>query len=226
MKSKELLLGVFAGLMVCFSAVAGAQTKANYNVSNLQEIGPDNIGGRVSALLVDGETIYAGTALGGLYKKIANNAFDKWNFVPCYLSDGSQLTLPITTMVKRDNGTLYIGTGEKGYVNGNDTAAMASRGRGIWKLQGETFTQLVDPADNSDFYFINEIAIYESGSIHRQFAATENGLYTTTDDWATYTKIFDGAVRDLEVVPTRKMLYFTIPGAIYRISNVENEATV
>lgn len=226
MKSKELLLGVFAGLMVCFSAVAGAQTKANYNVSNLQEIGPDNIGGRVSALLVDGETIYAGTALGGLYKKIANNAFDKWNFVPCYLSDGSQLTLPITTMVKRDNGTLYIGTGEKGYVNGNDTAAMASRGRGLWKLQGETFTQLVDPADNSDFYFINEIAIYESGSIHRQFAATENGLYTTTDDWATYTKIFDGAVRDLEVVPTRKMLYFTIPGAIYRISNVENEATV
>ncbi|MBO4751998.1 MAG: T9SS type A sorting domain-containing protein [Bacteroidales bacterium] len=226
MKSKELLLGVFAGLLVCFSATADAQTKANYNVTNLQEIGPENIGGRVSSLLMDGETIYAGTALGGLYKKTAANALDKWRFVPCYLSDGSQLTLPITTMAKNDAGVIFVGTGESGYVIGNDTAAMASRGRGLWKLQNETFTQLVDPADNGDFYFINEISLYESGSIHRQFAATENGLYTTTDDWATCTKIFDGVVRDLEMVPTRKILYFTTPGAIYRISNVENETNV
>ncbi|MBO4587819.1 MAG: T9SS type A sorting domain-containing protein [Bacteroidales bacterium] len=226
MKSKELLLGLFAGLLLCFSAVADAQTKANYNVSNLQEIGPENIGGRVSALLMDGETIYAGTALGGLYKKTAANAFDRWHFMPCYLPNGSQLTLPITSLVKNDAGVIFIGTGEKGYVLGNDTAAMASRGRGLWKLQDETFTQLIDPADNGDFYFINELSIYESGAIHRQFAATENGLYTTTDDWATSTKVFDGAVRDLEIVPTRKILYFTTPGAIYRISNVENDANV
>lgn len=226
MKSKELLLGVFAGLLLCFSAVADAQTKANYNVSNLQEIGPENIGGRVSALLMDGETIYAGTALGGLYKKTAANAFDRWHFMPCYLPNGSQLTLPITSLVKNDAGVIFIGTGEKGYVLGNDTAAMASRGRGLWKLQDETFTQLIDPADNGDFYFINELSIYESGAIHRQFAATENGLYTTTDDWATSTKVFDGAVRDLEIVPTRKILYFTTLGAIYRISNVENDANV
>lgn len=222
MKSKELLLGLFAGLLLCFSPLAGAQT----NGAKLQEIGPENIGGRVSALLMDGETIYAGTALGGLYKKTAANAFDRWHFVPCQLSDGSQLVLPITTMIKRDNGAIYIGTGEKGYVVGNDTAAMASRGRGVWKLQNDAFTQLIAPTDNSDFYFVNELSLYESGSIHRQFAATENGLYTTTDDWATYSKVFDGAVRDLEIVPTRKILYFTTPGAIYRISNVENEANV
>ena len=81
-------------------------------------------------------------------------------------------------------------------------------------------------ATNNDFYFVNELAIYENGSIHRQFAATENGLYTTTDDWANCTKVFDGAVRDIEVVATRKMVYFTIPGAIYRISNVEDAANV
>ncbi len=226
MKSKALLLGVFAGLLLCFSAVADAQTKANYNVSGLKELGPENIGGRVSCMLIDGETIYAGTSLGGIFKKNASNAFQAWQFVPCYLSDGTQLTLPVTTMIKRDNGVIYIGTGEHGYVVGNDTAAMASRGRGLWKLQDGTFTQLIDPAEHNDFYFINEIALYEAGSIHRQFAATENGLYTTTDDWATYTRVYDGAVRDLEVVPTRKMLYFTTPGAIHRISNVENETSV
>ncbi len=221
MKSKELLLGLFAGLLLCFSPVANAQ---------LQEIGPNNIGGRVSCVLVDGETVYAGTALGGIFKKSLNNSLQAWQTVPCTLADGSNLTLPVTSMVRHSNGSIFVGTGESGYLVGIDTADMASRGRGIWKFQNGAFTQLVDPAaaGNSDFYFVNELSLYESenGSIHRQFAATENGLYTTTDDWATYTKVFDAAIRDIEVVPTRKMLYFTIPGAIYRISNVEDASSV
>lgn len=219
MKSKELLLGLFVGLLLSFSPVTKAQ---------LQEIGPDNIGGRVSCILVDGETVYAGTALGGLFKKNISDSLEAWQTVPCTLTDGSSLTLPVTSMVKHSNGSIYVGTGESGYLVGNDTAAMASRGRGIWKYQNGSFTQLIDPAERNDFYFVNELALYESenGSIHRQFAATENGLYTTTDDWASCTKVFDAAIRDIEIVPTRKMVYFTIPGAIYRISNVEDPASV
>jgi len=217
MKSKGLLLGLFAGLVLCFSSEANAQ---------LKEIGPNNIGGRVSCLLADGENLYVGSALGGIFVKNISNAFDAWQLVPCTLADGSKLTLPVTSMVKRENGSIYIGTGERGYLVGVDTGAMAARGRGIWKMQNNAFTQLIDPNTNNDFYFINELALYENGSVHRQFAATENGLYTTTDDWATCTKIFDGMVRDIEVVATRKMVYFTVPGAIYRISNVEDEASV
>ena len=118
MKCKDLFLGLFVGLSLCFSPVANAQ---------LQEIGPNNIGGRVNCLLADGETVYAGTALGGLFKKNITNPMEAWQTVPCTLSDGKHLVLPITSMVKRDNGCIYIGTGESEYIVGNDTAAMVQR---------------------------------------------------------------------------------------------------
>ena len=226
MKSKELLLGMFAGLLLCLVPAANAQTNGGQNVSDLQEVGPDNIGGRVSCLLLDGETLYAGASLGGVFKKTASNMFEAWQPVPCRLADGTLLTLPVSTMAKTSNGNIYIGTGEKGYVVGNDTSYMAARGRGLWKLVDGTYTQMIDPATNDDFSFVNELVVYEQGTTHRQFAATEGGLYTTNDDWATYTQIYDGPVCDIELVYTRKMLFFGVPGGIYRISNVESEASL
>ena len=229
MKSKGLLLCIFVSLLVCFQSLTIAQTKANYNVDRLQEIGPNNIGGRVSCLIANGDEIYAGAALGGLYRVSMSNWQDAWQFVPCYLEDGSQLTLPITTLASKGND-LFIGTGEYGYMVGNNIAPMAARGRGLWKMtrsgNNNSFSCLINPADDNNFTYINELCIYENGSVHRQFAATETGLFTTDNDWQTYTKIFDGQVRDLELVANRKVLYFTIPGAIYRISNVEDAASV
>lgn len=224
MKSKELLLAAFMGLMLLGTSVSVAQTKANYQSSNLIEIGPANLGGRVKAIIADRSvasqnTFFAGAAIGGLYEYTTLNG--KWNFVPCYLSDGSQLTLPITTLAQASDYTIYIGTGEAGYVEGNNTGAMAARGRGIWKMDHATreFTQLIDPAANPDFKHINELVIYEDANTERQYAATETGLFTTTNNWATSTKVFDGAVKDIEIVPSRNVLYFTERGAIYRISN-------
>ena len=51
MKSRKVLLGLFAGLAMCFVGTATAQN-ANYQNNNLVEIGPDNIGGRVTSLVV------------------------------------------------------------------------------------------------------------------------------------------------------------------------------
>jgi hypothetical protein len=74
MKSRKVLLGLFAGLAMCFVGTATAQN-ANYQNNNLVEIGPDNIGGRVTSLVIFGggsdnpATIYAGAATGGLFTR-------------------------------------------------------------------------------------------------------------------------------------------------------------
>ncbi len=52
MKSKKVLLGLIVAAFVCGAHLASAQPKANYQ-NNLVEIGPDNIAGRVRAIVVD-----------------------------------------------------------------------------------------------------------------------------------------------------------------------------
>lgn len=228
MKSKGLLLSVFVAILFCTTS-AMAQTYAKNDSEGLQEIGPNNLGGRITSLVADENTLYAGAAIGGLYKKDITTDYSAWQHVPCYLENGHQLALPITSMAKSGN-ELYIATGESGYMTANNIAPMSAKGRGLWKMtlgsDNPTFTCLVDPSTNSDFQFINEIVIYSGETTTRHFAATEQGLYTSADGWQTMTRVFDGAVRDMEITEIGDMLYFTTPGAIYRISNVASDASV
>ena len=102
MKSRKVLLGLIAGFCVCFAGAATAQN-ANYQSNKLVEIGPDNIGGRVTSLVVDRNDtsmmFYAGAASGGLYSVNRNSENEVWNYIPCYL-DGKEFTLPISSMLK------------------------------------------------------------------------------------------------------------------------------
>ena len=80
MKSRKILLGLIVGICVCFAGSLSAQ-KANYQSNKPVEIGPDNIGGRVTSIVAFaaheygvGEDflnytfeMYAGAATGGLY---------------------------------------------------------------------------------------------------------------------------------------------------------------
>ena len=76
MKSKKVLIGLFVAAFVGGVHFSSAQPKANYQ-NNLVEIGPDNIAGRVRAIVVDDAdpnhtTLYAGGVAGGLFKKVGN----------------------------------------------------------------------------------------------------------------------------------------------------------
>lgn len=232
MKSRKVLLGLFVGLFVCCTAGVTAQTKANYQ-NSLIEIGPDNVGGRVRAIVQDKTresegVIYAGAAGGGLF--VRDNSSSMWSYVP-YYQDGKEITLPISFMVQHPaENTMFIATGENGYQKGINTGAFVPMGRGIFRFNPTDNSFTVIPATvpqnpNSDFASVNRVAcMYVNGSLYF-FAATPKGLFrwivASESDWNNApTKVFDGNVDDFEMIASRNMAIFTSGNQYYRIGNV------
>jgi photosystem II stability/assembly factor-like uncharacterized protein len=144
-----------------------------------QELGPGNVGGRTRAIVidpVDPDILYAGGVAGGVWKTTDGGA--SWIAL-----DDAMLNLAVTTIVMdpNDRNTLYAGTGE-GFFNID-----AVRGLGIFKTTdaGATWTRLAS-TDNSDFYYVNELAISPNTS-NRIYAATRAGLLVSNDAGGSWT---------------------------------------
>ena len=150
------------------------------------ERGPSNVAGRVLGLLVDpsdasGNTIWAGSAGGGLWK--ATNATTpniQWTNVNSFLTN-----LAVTTVAAgpaSQPGTLYCGTGE-GYFNSD-----AIQGAGIWKSTdgGNTWAQLAS-TNNVNFAYVQKILVHPvTGDV---YAATRNGLFRSQNGGSSWTAV-------------------------------------
>ena len=244
MKSRKVLLGLIVGFCVCLAGSATAQ-KANYQSNKLVEIGPDNIGGRVTSLVVashpDQNTslVYAGAATGGLYTRLVSleaGVDTIWDYVPCYIN-GEELTLPISSMLKVNDSIIVIATGESYYGKGNKLNKLAALGRGVFLFNMNTneFTLLeaTNPGTDldADFAAVNDMAMMNSQGITYVFIATPKGLFRWTiaqnNDWnATPTRIFDGDVRCVIVSKQFNRAFFSSKGSLYKISDVINNSDV
>ncbi len=239
MKRKTLLFGLIVAAFLGGAHFASAQqAKANFK-NNLIEIGPDNIAGRVRAIVVDEadplhQTLYAGGVAGGLFKKTGS---DPWEYVPFTNSNNQQITLPISCMAQLPNNNILIGTGE-GFVNihGYNYDRMAPKGRGLYVYNPEngvfTLVPATNPATNPEWSYINRIAIYQREATYIYVATTE-GLYrwkfNGTPDWnAAPTLIQAGNFQDIVVVTSDNIVYATAPGKVIRIGNAtaDNPTTV
>jgi hypothetical protein len=164
MKSRKVLIGVIVATLFGGLNFATAQTKANYQ-NNLIEIGPDNIAGRVRAIIVDEadpthNTLFAGGVAGGLFKKTGDAI---WQYIPYYTAQNQEVTLPISCMAQLPNNNILIGTGEGVVENhGVNSNIMAPKGRGlyIYNPSSESFTLIssTNPVVNPEWSYINRIA--------------------------------------------------------------------
>ena len=199
MKRNKVLLGLFVGLMTLAGGVLNAQTGNKF-----YEIGPSNIAGQISKVVVDSRdttcrTVFAGAAQGGLFFRsdhranirqlyaalgysearidsIADTA--SWHYIP-YTVGGREVVLPISSMLQTPDGSLIIGTGDAYVQTSSNYSRMSVSGKGIFRFDPQTaqFT-LLPETNGADFSAVSSIDYYRAsdGTIYL-FASTGTGLY-------------------------------------------------
>lgn len=205
MKRNKVLLGLYVGLLTLAGGVANAQTGGSN--SKFYEVGPANIGGEISSIVVDRQdtsrnTLYAGAATGGLFLQsksmdILLNLYNNlgtdptraqylstdtigWHHVPFY-QNGREISLPISCMTQGPNGVIYIGTGSDKYAYGTTYKEMSRKGMGIYRYNPQTNTfaliPTTNPANDTNFSTINALELLYSDNTLYLYAATNSGLY-------------------------------------------------
>ncbi len=170
-----------------------------------EEMGPNNIGGRVRALIVDKDSsniLYVGGVSGGLWKSTTGG--QSWVKIP--LADN----IAISCMAQAPNGDIYVGTGEglaqPNYVNVNS----GMYGAGIYRsTDGVNFNVLPKTVTWS---IVNRIAIDKNGKI---YAATQTALQASTDDGANWSKSKNGTFSDVKIAPNSTRVYATQGGNVW-----------
>lgn len=190
-----------------------------------QERGPNNIGGRSRAILVDkrdasGNTVFAASVSGGLFKTTDfNSPTSTWSVVNDFLPN-----LAITCLAQDNTNpdVMYAGTGE-GWFNID-----AVRGSGIfksidggltWNVLASTIKKL--PSD-STFEYVQDIVVDNNSNVYaslRNLTSAARGVKRSTDGGATWTQVLG--------LPLTDFVYTTGRGADLEVaSNGDMYATL
>lgn len=163
---------------------------------NLQweELGPDNVGGRTRAILIDKRdathnTIYAGGVGGGMWK--STDGGNTWN----PLTNWNQW-LAVSCIDQATDGTIVIGTGEGLAQIIGTSFNSGSMGNGIYKLDGSDNPVHISPDaftgnslnNNSAWAAVNRVAVNPADGTNI-LAATDGGLFVTTDGGNNWSQV-------------------------------------
>lgn len=170
------------------------------------EMGPNNVGGRVRALLIDkddNQLMYAGGVNGGLWKSTTGG--QSWVEVPL---DGN---LAVVSICQTPNGDIFVGTGEGLAQPGNTNHNSGALGAGIYHkaASASTFTHLTNTAS---WQKVNRLASDKNGVV---YAATSLGLWKTSDYGANWTRAKVGSYSDVKTAPNQTRVVAVSGSNIY-----------
>ena len=158
--------------------------------------GPDNVGGRTRAILIDKDNyniVYAGSVSGGLFKSVNRGA--TWKKVEGYTGNYG-----ISSMCQTANGHIYVATGHsEDRFFGGTGSGMNGEGVYVSTDNGETFTQVSGTASNQ---WINEVVALGNSVL----IAGEDGLKkydgTTLSDFTSV----NGGCAALAISPDEQVI--------------------
>lgn len=172
----------------------GPTAGLNANNTGWTALGPGNIGGRTRALVIDPTDttrIFAAGVGGGVWR--STDAGDTW--VP---TDDLMANLAVCSMVMdpTDTNTLFAGTGE-GFSNVD-----AIRGDGIFRTAdgGATWTQIEATRGNSNFFYVNSLAISSNGQI--LLAGTTTGIHRSANGGQSWNHVLNVGIGNLAFDPS------------------------
>ena len=191
------------------------QTSSKRAVSNallnVAELGPNNVGGRIRAIVIDKANInriIIGGASGGVF--ISENKGSSWRPI------NDQAISPSVTYMDQNSLTpsvIYYCTGE---ASGNSADLT---GAGVFKSVdgGNTFSQLAS-TNNTNFSFCWSVKCSPIDTNTLYVATHNTGLWRSNDAGLTFSRVYNTGtqINDLEVLPDGAVL-FTIKGSgVYR----------
>lgn len=163
---------------------------------NWEELGPDNVGGRTRAILIDrrdatNNTVYAGGVGGGMWK--STDGGSTWHS----LTNWNQwLAVSCIDQGPGPDYNIYVGTGEGLAQLGGSSFNSGTMGNGIYRLDASDNPVLITPDaynnssldPNNSWSAVNRIAVNPSDPT-QIIAATHSGLYQTTDGGGNWSLI-------------------------------------
>ncbi|MGH7494707.1 MAG: VPS10 domain-containing protein [bacterium] len=181
------------------------------------ERGPNNVGGRTRALLVDPadptfRTWFAGSVGGGIWK--TTDGGQTWaNKTP----DLPNLATTTLAMAASNSDVLYAGTGE-GFYN-----ADAINGDGVFKSvdRGETWEQLAATANDPGFENINRIIVSPENEnlvllcANTGFTRAErlSGIFRSIDGGETWTEVYESGLFPVQQIIANPLNFNTLYAA-------------
>lgn len=155
-----------------------------------EEMGPDNVGGRTRAILVDKNNsshLIAGGVSGGLWE--SNNGGLNWQIISSFrdITGGAYLSISCIT---QSGNTVYVGTGEgfNGTIPGNGVYKSTDNGATWTHLSATGLPDIITPGTGTSWTRVTDIAA-DPTNPDKVFATTENGgLYQSTDGGLSWNK--------------------------------------
>lgn len=209
---------------------------------NWEEMGPDNIGGRTRAILIDtilcrkisgnpkDKVIYASGVTGGLFYANAytppGTKFSGLNWRNLDSAGALGNGLVISCMTQTPSGDIFYGTGEEAFQFANGSALGTFPGTGIYhSSDGKTFKLLskTNPTSAGQAAFQNVSSMGADVSSDRIYAGTDGGVYYSDNKGTSWTRASgsnspSGRVMELKV-DRNGVIYASGPVKVWKSSD-------